>query len=76
MRKIYLAMVFKKKVSVEPSARIDLLLTDFNILVSEICKKYPQLSRVTMYQHARKTVPISEKRKKNKGGRPPKLDIW
>ena len=67
-------MVFREKVSVELSARIHLLHTDFNIPVNEICKKYPQLSRATVYRHARKTIPIFEKKKKKKGGRPPKLD--
>ena len=69
-------MVFKEKVSLELSTRIHLLHTVFNIPVTEICKKYPQISRASVYRHARNSIPILfGKNKKNKGGRPSKLDI-
>ena len=68
-------MVFKEKVSVELTARINLLHADFNIPVTEICKKYPQISCATVYQHARYSIPIFAKNEQNKGGRPSKLDV-
>lgn len=68
-------MVFKEKVSVELSARIHLLHTDFNIPVTKRCKKQPQNSRATVYQHARYSISIFAKNEKNKGGRTSKLDV-
>ena len=67
-------MVFKGNVSVEVSARIYLLHTEFKIPISQICKKYPELSRATVYRHAKKSVSVFERKTKKKGGRPPKLN--
>lgn len=65
-------MVFSKKIDVLTSARIHVMYNEFNMPVCKIHKKFPKLSRATIYRHIKVKKPEAKGVAK-KMGRPCKL---